>query len=64
MKLCKDCKYCRKDGILFVIILTYDCFHPSTPIDPVTGKKIASSCEKARSDKGLCGPGGKLWEAK
>ena len=67
MKLCKDCKWYRKDW--YARITGYGnifdmCFNPIlNEADPVTGKTNGSFCDSTRKFHG-CGMEGKLWEAR
>ena len=71
MKLCKDCKYYRKDWLthLFGMGFRHDtCASPNTTTNPVTGydKRF---CDMLRSSRWkeldyFCGPDGRFWEAK
>ena len=67
MKLCKDCKWYRKDwcaritgyGNIFDM-----CFNPIlNEADPVTGKTNGSFCDTMRKFHG-CLMEGKYWEAR
>ena len=70
-KLCKDCKWYRKDWIESIIFRTnhYDrCACPNTNTDLVTGRS-QRLCDMLRATywKELycsCGPDGRFWEAK
>ena len=71
MKLCKDCKYYRKDWLthLFGMGFRHDtCASPNTTQNPVTGydKRF---CDMLRSSRWemldySCRPDGRFWEAK
>jgi hypothetical protein len=66
MKLCKDCKWCRKDGVNLVYERTNHadtCIRPNN-INPVTGKSNNYSCRYERIHTYLCGKEAKYWEAK
>jgi hypothetical protein len=71
MKLCKDCKWYRKDWIENIIFRSnkFDmCASPNTTDDPVTGSKHRF-CDMLRAHRWQeldwsCGPDGKYWEAK
>lgn len=58
VKLCKDCRY----------YLMGQCWHKPLRYDLVTGGTIPRNPYTERSDSisraDLCGPEGKLWEAK
>lgn len=70
-KLCKDCKWYRKDWIESIIFRTnkYDmCACPNTTNDLVTGHKqrfcdMLRTCRYSELDYS-CGPDGRFWEAK
>ena len=71
-KLCKDCKWYRKDWMHHIIFgnQTYDmCASPNTTDDLVTGRR-QRFCDALRRKsyereyEYLCGPDGKYWEAK
>lgn len=58
VKLCKDCRH----------YLIGQCWHPPLLYDVVVGGRIGRNPYLERSDSisraDLCGPEGKLWEAK
>jgi hypothetical protein len=65
-KLCKDCKWCRKNGVNRVYEKTdYSalCMRPDN-INPVTGEANNYSCSYERIHGYLCGQEAKYWEAK
>lgn len=70
-KLCKDCKYYRKDWISHLISQTdrYDtCTSPNTTKNVITGRSD-NFCEILRDGcyeilDHSCGPSGKFWESK
>jgi len=70
-KLCKDCKWYRKDWIESIIFRTnhYDrCACPNTNTDLITGRN-QRLCDMLRSIRWKeldysCGPNGKFFEAK
>ena len=70
-KLCKDCKYYRKDWLshLFGYGNLHDtCVSPNTSHNLVTGNE-SRFCDMLRSNRWeildyYCGPDGKFWEAK
>jgi len=70
-KLCKDCKWYRKDWIehiLFRKSCLDTCASPNTTQDLVTGNKNRF-CDMLRSNRWKeldysCGPDGRFWEAK
>ena len=70
-KLCKDCKYYRKDWFSHIIGMgdRYDmCTSPNTTQNFVTGYE-KRFCEMLRSNRWKyldysCSPDGKFWEAK
>jgi hypothetical protein len=70
-KLCKNCKWYRKDWMhhIFFGNQTCDmCASPNTTDDLVTGRK-QRFCDMLRSTRWeeldySCGPDGKFWEAK
>jgi hypothetical protein len=71
IKLCKDCKYYRKDwlGHLFGMGNRHDtCTSPNTSTNLVTGNENRF-CDMLRAERWekldySCGPEGKFWEAK
>ena len=66
MKLCKDCKYYRKDWISHIIGSgdTFDlCLHPLVTGNVVTGKSNGRYCDNVRKFHG-CGMDAKYFEAK
>lgn len=67
-KLCKDCKHCKADWILWPVGSGYrfaKCNHPVlTELDVVTGKLEWHYCSTARNFRGLCGEEGIYWEPK
>jgi hypothetical protein len=66
-KLCKDCKWYRKDWFSHIFSGTnqFDtCGSPYLTNDFVTGSE-ERSCAMMRSDQLYsCGPDGRFWEAK
>ena len=65
-KLCKDCKWYRKDWIESIIFRTnhYDrCACPNTNTDLVTGHS-QRLCDMLRALYCSCGPDGRFFEAK
>jgi hypothetical protein len=66
MKLCKDCKYYKKDWSSHIIGSgdTFDlCLHPLVTGNVVTGKNNGRYCDSERKFH-KCGMDGKLWEAR
>ena len=71
MKLCKDCKYYRKDWFSHLMGMGYrhdTCASPNTTTNPVTGNDNRF-CDMLRSKRWeeldySCGPDGRFWEAK
>ena len=71
MKLCKDCKFYRKDWIAHILgrTHTYDtCACPDTTKNPVTGNENRF-CDMLRAKRWekldhSCGPEAKYFEAK
>ena len=67
IRLCKDCKWYRKDWYARITGYgdTFDmCFNPIlTGGNPVTGKNKGGFCDTMRKFH-ECGMEGKLWEAK
>ena len=64
-KLCKDCKWCRKDGVnIFYERINYGdiCVRPDN-INLVTGEANNYSCRYERIFSYLCGQEAKYWEA-
>ena len=70
---CVDCKWCKKEQ--FVLRsepkpsdFDYYCDHPDMPItiSMVTAERLYKkmTCEFSRSNEGLCGESGSLWEPK
>jgi hypothetical protein len=70
-KLCKDCKWYRKDWIENILFRSSDldmCASPNTSHNHVTGYDIRF-CDMLRAERWKeldysCGPEGKFWEAK
>ena len=70
MKLCKDCKWYKKDWITHLILHLIErsdrfdkCLNPIFDPNPVTGKTDGRYCDSTRRFHG-CGMEGKYWEAK
>ena len=66
IRLCKDCKWYRKDWLEHLIGTgdTFDlCFNPIACGNFVTGRSKGRYCNTERSFH-QCGAEGKLWEAK
>jgi hypothetical protein len=71
IKLCKDCKWYRKDWISHILNGThhYDtCASPNTTQNPVTGNENRF-CDMLRAERWKeldysCGPEGRYWEAR
>lgn len=70
-KLCKNCKYYRRDSILTFFTDRYDkCIRPINDVSLITGKRKIPHlyCEMERNNQGVCGiPCGKdaiYWEPK
>lgn len=65
MKLCTDCKHCRKGWIIFPVFYLNrfnTCSHPAH-FSPVDGSASDNFCSISRK-YGRCGVKGNLWEAK
>ena len=62
VKLCKDCKHYVADKSMATLDI---CAHPETQHAPdlVRGERQETYCDNQRSG-GMCGKGGKYWEAK
>jgi hypothetical protein len=66
MKLCKDCKFYKRDWFehLFARTDIFDkCLNPIFEQNPVTGKTKGRYCDSTRKFHG-CGMEGKYFEAK
>lgn len=66
IRLCKDCRWYRKDWLRHLTGAgdEYDlCFNPIVCKNFVTGGSIGRYCDTQRKFCD-CGPTGKLWEAK
>jgi hypothetical protein len=71
MKLCKDCKYYRKDWLSHIMGMGHrhdTCKSPNTSQNLVTGNENRF-CDMLRSNRWQdldysCGPEGKFWEEK
>jgi hypothetical protein len=66
MKLCKDCKFYKKNWFMHLFERSdrYDkCLNPIFNQNPVTGKTNGLYCDNTRKYHG-CGMEGKYWEAK
>ena len=68
MKLCKDCKWYKKDWSTHLIERSdrFDkCLNPALNENLVSGKTKGKFCDIQRTYGGLgCGREGKYWEAK
>ena len=72
MKLCKDCKWYKKDWITHLIegSDSFDkCLNPIVNENLVSGKTKGGFCDMLRAKRWQeldysCGPEGKYWEAK
>ena len=68
MKLCKDCKWYKKDWITHLMERSdrFDkCLSPALNENLVTGKSYGKFCDFQRTYEGLgCGKEGKYWEAR
>ncbi len=70
-KLCKDCKYYRKDWVSHFLGMGYrhdTCISPNTSQNLITGNE-SRFCDMLRSGRWeeldyACGPDGRFWEAK
>ena len=71
IKLCKDCKYYRKDWFAHFFGMGHihdTCTCPNTSQNPVTGNENRF-CDMLRAERWenpewSCGPDGRYWEAK
>lgn len=66
-KLCKDCKYYKKDWIKHIFCddgRFNKCNHPLFSRNLVTGTTRRDYCESLRGSYRVCGPGAKYFEPK
>lgn len=65
MKFCKDCKH--YEFYPYVVTTPWHITSPHHCLatnDPVTGERVARYAHHFRKENSICGPEGKIWEAK